>query len=77
VVARTVSVMTSTMTRRVTRKRRTKRSKPHHAYKDPNRTIRTIFGGKVALETGQERKLTARAIMALANSDEKIIDPKF
>jgi hypothetical protein len=48
-----------------------------HAYKDPDRTIRTIFGGKVTLETGQERKLIARAVMALANSDEKIVDPKF
>jgi hypothetical protein len=50
---------------------------PHHTYKDPDRTIRTTFGGKVALETGQERKLTSRAVMALANSEEKIADPKF
>jgi hypothetical protein len=50
---------------------------PCHAYKDPNRTICTIFGGKVALETRWERKLTARAIMAITNSDEKIVDPKF
>jgi hypothetical protein len=29
------------------------RDKNHrHAYKDLDRTIRTIFGGKVALETG-------------------------
>jgi hypothetical protein len=49
----------------------------HHAYKDPDRTIRTIFGDKVTLETRQERKLIARAVMALANSDEKITDPKF
>jgi hypothetical protein len=48
---------------------------PHHAYKDPNRTIRTIFDGKVALETGRQRKLTARAVMAVANSDEKTVDP--
>jgi hypothetical protein len=50
---------------------------PHHAYKDPDRTIHTIFGGKVALKTGRERKLTTRAVMALANSDEKVTDPKF
>jgi hypothetical protein len=75
-----VSVMTSGMTRRVTRKRRTKRSKKknlHHAYKDPDRTICIIFGGKVALETGRERKLTAQDVMALANSHEKTTDPKY
>jgi hypothetical protein len=60
-VARMGSAMTSGMTRRVTRKRRMKRSKKktHHSYKDPDRTIHTIFGGKVALETRRERKLTA------------------
>jgi hypothetical protein len=26
---------------------------PHHTYKDPDRTIRTIFYGKVALDTGR------------------------
>lgn len=25
---------------------------PHQAYKSPERTIQTVFGGKVALETG-------------------------
>jgi hypothetical protein len=53
------------------------KKKPHHAYKDPDRTIRTIFGGKVALETRWERKLTAQAVMAVTNSDEKITGPKF
>jgi hypothetical protein len=43
---------------------------PHHTYKDLDRTIHTIFRDKVALET-------ARAIMAVANSDEKTIDPKY
>jgi hypothetical protein len=32
---------------------------PHHAYKDPDRSIRNIFGGKVALENGRQRKFTA------------------
>jgi hypothetical protein len=50
---------------------------PHHAYKDPDRSIRSIFGGKVALENGRQRMLTARAIMALNNSDEKVADPKY
>jgi hypothetical protein len=50
---------------------------PRHAYKDPDRSVRSIFGGKVALENGQQRKLTARAIMALNNSDEKVADPKY
>jgi hypothetical protein len=78
--ARMMSATTSGMTRRVMRKRRTKRSKtkkPRHAYKDPDRIIRSIFGGKVALETRRERKLTTQAIMAITNSDKKITDPKF
>jgi hypothetical protein len=32
---------------------------PRHAYKDPDRSIHSIFGGKVALENGRQRKLTA------------------
>jgi hypothetical protein len=50
---------------------------PHHAYKDPDRSVHSIFGGKVALENGRQRKLTARAIMALNNFDEKVADPKY
>jgi hypothetical protein len=45
--------------------------------RDKDRSIRSIFGGKVALENGQQRMLTARAIMALNNSDEKVADPKY
>jgi hypothetical protein len=50
---------------------------PHHAYKDLDRSVYSIFGGKVALENGRQRKLTTRAIMALNNSDEKVTDPKY
>jgi hypothetical protein len=50
---------------------------PRHAYKDPDRSVRSIFGGKVALENKRQRKLTARAIMALNNSNEKVADPKY
>jgi hypothetical protein len=50
---------------------------PHHANKDPDRSVYSIFGGKVALQNGQQRKLTARAIMALNNSDERVADPKY
>jgi hypothetical protein len=32
---------------------------PRHAYKDPDRSVCSIFGGKVALENRQQRKLTA------------------
>jgi hypothetical protein len=32
---------------------------PCHAYKDPNRSVRNIFGGKVALKNGQQWNLTA------------------
>jgi hypothetical protein len=50
---------------------------PHHAYKDPDRSVYSIFGGKVALENGRQRKLTARAVIALNNSDEKVTDLKY
>jgi hypothetical protein len=50
---------------------------PHHAYKNLDRSIHSIFGGKVALENGRQRKLTARAVMALNNSDKKVTDPKY
>jgi hypothetical protein len=32
---------------------------------------------KVALENGRQRKLTARAVIALNNSNEKVADPKY
>jgi hypothetical protein len=50
---------------------------PHHAYKDPNRRVHNIFGGKIALENRRQRKLTTRAVMALNNSDKKVTDPKY
>lgn len=50
---------------------------PRHAYTDPAKVCRTIFGGKVALETGRERKFIARAVMAVANPDDKITDPRY
>jgi hypothetical protein len=50
---------------------------PHHAYKDPDRSVHNIFGGKVSLENGRQRKLTARAIMTLNNSNERVADPKY
>jgi hypothetical protein len=50
---------------------------PHHAYKDLDRSVRSIFGGKVALENGRQRKLTARAVMALNNLDGRVANPKY
>jgi hypothetical protein len=50
---------------------------PHHAYKDPDRSVRSIFGGKVALENRRQRKLTTQAVMGLNNSDERVADPKY
>jgi hypothetical protein len=50
---------------------------PCHAYRDPNKIVYTIFGVKVVLETGRERKLITRAVLVVVNSDEKIIDPKY
>jgi hypothetical protein len=42
---------------------------PRHAYKDPDRSIHSIFGGKVTLENGRQRKLTAQAVMTLNNPE--------
>jgi hypothetical protein len=49
---------------------------PHHAYKYPDRSVCNIFGGKVALENGRQRMLTARAVMALNNPDGRVADPQ-
>jgi hypothetical protein len=48
-----------------------------HAYKDPDRSVRTIFGEKVALENRHQRKLTAQAVMVLNNPDGKVANPKY
>jgi hypothetical protein len=50
---------------------------PRHTYNPSARTIAMIFGGKVALETGRERKLLARVVMNVAKQDDKIADPKY
>jgi hypothetical protein len=50
---------------------------PHHAYKDSDRSVHSIFGEKVSLENGRQRMLTARAVMALNNSNGKVADPKY
>jgi hypothetical protein len=50
---------------------------PRHANKDPDRSVCGIFGGKVALENGRQRKLTARAVMALNNPNGKVANPKY
>jgi hypothetical protein len=50
---------------------------PRHDYKDLDRSVRSIFGGKVSLKNRQQRKLTAQAVMALNNSNEKVADPKY
>jgi hypothetical protein len=47
---------------------------PHHSYQNPDRTVQTIFGGRVATETGRQRKLTARAVMVVTKTDDKIAD---
>jgi hypothetical protein len=50
---------------------------PRHTYREPKKSCHTILGGRAAIETGQEWKLTARAIVAISNLDRKIADPKF
>jgi transaldolase len=48
---------------------------PHHKYVKPTDHIHTIIGGKVSIETKQERKLLAHACLNVANADNLIADP--
>ena len=38
--------------------------------------MHTIIGGKVSIETKQERKLLARACLNVANTDNLLTDPR-
>jgi hypothetical protein len=50
---------------------------PHHQYVAPTKTVHSIFGGKVSLESKRERKLLKRACMSVNNADDLITNPRF
>jgi hypothetical protein len=48
----------------------------HHQYVNPTKTIHSIFGGKVSLESKRERKLLKWACLSVVNTDNLISDPR-
>jgi hypothetical protein len=49
---------------------------PRHQYVNPIKTVHSIFGGKVSLESKHERKLLKRACLNVVNTDDLISDPR-
>jgi hypothetical protein len=49
---------------------------PHHQYVNPTKTVHSIFGGKVSLESKHEHKLLKRACLNVINADDLISDPR-
>jgi hypothetical protein len=49
---------------------------PRHQYVNPTKTVHSIFGGKVSLESKRERKLLKRACLSVVNTDDLISDPR-
>jgi hypothetical protein len=49
---------------------------PRHQYVNPTKTVHSIFGGKVSLESKRERKLLKRACLSVVNADDLISDPR-
>jgi hypothetical protein len=49
---------------------------PRHQYVNPTKTVHSIFGGKVSLESKHERKLLKRACLSVVNTDDLIFDPR-
>jgi hypothetical protein len=47
-----------------------------HQYVNPTKTVHSIFGGKVSLESMHERKLLKRACLNVVNADDHISDPR-
>jgi hypothetical protein len=47
---------------------------PRHQYVNPTKTVHSIFGGKVSLESKHERKLLKRACLSVVNTDDLISD---
>jgi hypothetical protein len=49
---------------------------PCHQYVNPTKTVHSIFGGKVSLESKRERKLLKQACLSVINTDDLISDPR-
>jgi hypothetical protein len=49
---------------------------PRHQYINPTKTVHSIFGGKVSLESKHERKLQKRTCLNIVNADDLISDPR-
>jgi hypothetical protein len=49
---------------------------PRHQYVNPTKTVHSIFGGKVSLESKRERKLLKRTCLSVVNTDDLISDPR-
>jgi hypothetical protein len=49
---------------------------PRHQYVNPTKTVHSIFGGKVSLESKRECKLLKRACLSVINTDDFISDPR-
>jgi hypothetical protein len=49
---------------------------PRHQYVNPTKTVHSIFGGNVFLESKRERKLLKRACLSVINTDDLISDPR-
>jgi hypothetical protein len=49
---------------------------PCHQYVNPTKTVHSIFGGKVSLESKRDRKLLKRACLSIINTDDLVSDPR-
>jgi hypothetical protein len=49
---------------------------PCHQYVNPTKTVHSIFGGKVSLESQRECKLLKRACLSVVNANDLISDPR-
>jgi hypothetical protein len=49
---------------------------PHHQYVNPTKTVHSIYGEKVSLESKCECKLLKRACLSIVNTDDLISDPR-
>jgi hypothetical protein len=49
---------------------------PHHQYVNPNKTVHSIFGRKVSLESKRERTLLKWACLSVVDTDDLISNPR-
>jgi hypothetical protein len=55
---------------------RNPRQNPRHQYVNPTKTVHSIFGEKVSLESKRELKLLKWACLNVVNTDDLISDPR-